>query len=167
MAEPQATKNENKNGNETTQNTNIEALLKAQADEFKKLMEEQARANKEQIDALVEKNNTLTEELINLKTNTEAENKLLGENIAAIKEGKDPAPSYNPFKEDILYKVYNETAKVTTIMTGDEVQGIIGSIDIHLKKKLIEGAEKIEKHPYTITLYKNAGTKPNKDNKDK
>lgn len=152
---------------EKTQEVNneidVQALLKKQAEEFKKLMEDQAKANKEQIDALVEKNNALNEELQNLKTNTEQENKLLGENIAAIAEGKAVAPQYNPFDPAILYKVYNETAGINTIMTGDEVEGIIGVVAKHLREKLVNGEEKIEKHPYTITKIGLVGEVKEKD----
>jgi hypothetical protein len=54
-------------------------------------------------------------------------------------------------------------------MTGDEVKGIIGSIDTHLKEKLIRGEKTIEKHPYTITLIEKVAqeTKESKKNKTK
>lgn len=145
------------------QNIDVTELLNKQAAEFKKLMEEQAKANKEQIDALVENNNALKEELQNLKTNTEAENKLLGENIAAIKEGKAAAPLYDPFNPDLLYKVHNEIANIDTIMTGDEIEGIIGVVQKHLRGKLVAGEEKIEKHPYTIVKLGLVGEVKEKD----
>ena len=152
------------NKNQNTQNTqteankeqiDVKALLEAQAKEFEEKMKAQAEANKEQIEALAARNNELATELSNLKANTAEENELLGEKIKAIKNGKTELPDYNPFQERILYNVTNEVAKITTTMTGDEVQGIIGSIDEHLQKKLINGAKKIEKHPYIIELIEN------------
>lgn len=148
---------------ENKTNIDVQGLLKQQAEEFKKLMEEQAKKNEEQIKALVEKNNALSEELTNLKTNTAEENKLLGETIAAVKEGKAIAPTYNPFAQNLLYKVYNETAKITTIMTGDEVEGIIGIVAKHLREKLIKGENEVEKHPYKITKLGLVGEVKEKD----
>lgn len=130
----------------------VEALLKKQAEEFKA-----------QLDAMAERNNKLAEELTNLKSNTAEENRLLGETIAAIQEGKEPAPKYDPYNPDLLYKVHNETAGIDTIMTGDEVEGIVGVISVHLTQKLIEGAKEIEKHPYKITLLGKADELTDKD----
>ena len=146
------TKNQTKTEETKEQTTDIKALLKEQEEKFKAELEKQREENQKQMDALSEKNASLVEELNNLKQNTLEENELLVQKIKAVESGKTVEPSYNPFKSDILYKVYNETAKCTTIMTGDEVQGIIGSIDKHLKQKLVNGEKKIEKHPYTITL---------------
>ena len=130
----------------------VEALLKKQAEEFQAILKAQAEANKAEIDAMAERNNKLAEELANFKNHTAEESKLLGESIAAIAEGKEPAPKYNPYDPNLLYNVHNETAGIDTIMTGDEVEGIIGVISVHLTQKLIEGAKEVEKHPYTITL---------------
>lgn len=130
----------------------IKKLLEEQAKQFETQLKAQAEQNKQQLDALMERNNKLAEELTNLKTNTAEENALLGEKINAIGKGEDLTPKYNPFKEGILYNVHNEVAGIDTVMTGDEVKGIIGSIDKHLKVKLINGEKKIEKYPYTITL---------------
>ena len=135
----------------------VEALLKKQAEEFQAILKAQAEANKAEIDAMAERNNKLAEELANFKNHTAEESKLLGESIAAIQEGKEPAPKYDPYNPDLLYKVHNETAGIDTIMTGDEVEGIVGVISVHLTQKLIEGAKEIEKHPYTITLLGKAG----------
>ena len=144
---------ENKNGaTKTEPQVDVQALLKAQADEFKAQLQAQAEANKAQLDALATRNNELATELSNLKANTAEENALLGEKIAQV-AGVEVKPTYNPFAKNILYKVYNEKADITTIMTGDEVQGIIGSIAKHLKEKLVNGAEKVEKHPYKIEKY--------------
>ena len=101
--------------------------------------------------------------MTNLKSNTAEENRLLGETIAAIQEGKEPAPKYDPYNPDLLYKVHNETAGIDTIMTGDEVEGIVGVISVHLTQKLIEGAKEIEKHPYKITLLGKADELTDKD----
>lgn len=145
---------ENKQAQTDGQNKDldIKALLAAQAKEFEDKIKAQAEANEKQLEALATRNNELATELANLKTNTAEENELLGERIAAIKNGADDTPKYNPYKESILYKVENTEAGITTIMTGDEVQGIIGSIDKHLTKKLINGEKTVEKHPYKITL---------------
>lgn len=136
----------------TPDTIDVEALLEAQAKKFEERINAQTKANEEQIKALLEKNEELATELNNLKTNTAEENELLGEKIAAIREGKKDLPDYNPFEEKILYEVANEVAGIVTIMTGDEVQGIIGSIDTHLQKKLINGEKEIEKYPYKIKL---------------
>ena len=139
-------------GETKDKNVDIEALLKQQAEMFKT-----------QMDALAERNNKLAEELANLKNHTAEESKLLGESIAAIAEGKEPTPKYDPFAADLLYKVYNETAGITTIMTGDEVEGIIGVVQKHLKVKLMNGEKTVEKHPYTVTLLGKEGEVPAKD----
>ncbi|MCD7740438.1 MAG: hypothetical protein LUH11_03720 [Candidatus Gastranaerophilales bacterium] len=123
---------------ENTQN-DISALLKAQEE------------NKKQIELLIAQNTQLTEELTNLKTNTAEENALLSQQIADIK-GEEAIPEYNPYAENLLYKVYNEIAGITTVMTGDEVKGIVGNIDKHLTAKLKKGEKEIVKHPYTITF---------------
>ena len=104
------------------------------------------------IDAMVKKNKELTEELNNLKTNTAEENALLGEKIAKInpEEKKD---LYNPYNSKILYSVFNEEAQITTVMTGDEVECIVGLAE-HITKKLIAGEKEFTKHPYTVTLIK-------------
>ena len=133
---------------EKTQTKTAETTEKTQEIDVKELLKAQA----EQLEALAKRNNELATELSNLKANTAEENELLGEKIKAIKDGKKDLPEYNPFQESILYKVTNEVAKITTIMTGDEVQGIIGSIDIHIQNKLIKGDKKVEKHPYIIEL---------------
>lgn len=144
---------ENKTGSKATEpQVDVQALLKAQAEEFKAQLKAQAEENKAQLDALATRNNELATELANLKTNTAEENALLGEKIAQV-TGQEVVPTYNPFARDIMYKVYNEVAGITTIMTGDEVQGIIGSIQKHLKEKLAKGEKKIEKHPYKIEVY--------------
>lgn len=144
---------ENKNGSKGTEpQVDVQALLKAQADEFKAQLQAQADENKAQLEALAARNNELATELTNLKANTAEENALLGEKIAQV-TGKEVVPTYNPFARDIMYKVYNEVAGITTVMTGDEVQGIVGSIQKHLKEKLAKGEKKIEKHPYKIEVY--------------
>lgn len=144
---------ENKNGSKGTEpQVDVQALLKAQADEFKAQLQAQADENKAQLEALATRNNELATELSNLKTNTAEENALLGEKIAQV-TGKEVVPTYNPFARDVMYKVYNEVAGITTVMTGDEVQGIVGSIQKHLKEKLAKGEKKIEKHPYKIEVY--------------
>ncbi len=148
------------NKNETTTKAaepqvDVQALLKAQADEFKAQLKAQADENKAQLEALATRNNELATELSNLKANTAEENALLGEKIAQV-TGVEVKPTYNPFAKNILYKVFNEKAGITTIMTGDEVQGIVGSIQKHLKEKLVNGATKIEKHPYKIEKYEKA-----------
>lgn len=140
------------NAVKTEQTVDIQALLKAQAEEFRAQMQAQAEENKAQLEALATRNNELATELANLKANTEEENALLGEKIAQV-AGVEVKPAYNPFAKGILYEVYNEIAGITTIMTGDEVQGLIGSIAKHLKKKLVEGAKEVDKHPYKIKLY--------------
>lgn len=119
----------------------VNALLKAQEEKFSNLIAELNDRNKE-----------LAQELTNLKSNTEEENALLGQKIADIK-GEEVKPVLDPYEECRLYKVYNSVAKITTIMTGDEVRGIIGSIDRHLTKKLRQGELEVEKHPYRITFY--------------
>lgn len=141
---------QNKTENKNTQNNDFAALLKAQEEKFIKQMKEQNNAMQEKINAMEEQNKKLTEELTNLKTNTEQENALLGEKIAKV-TGIEEEPKYNPFDKSILYNVENEVAGITTVMTGDEVKGIIGSIDKHLRLKLVQGAKNIEKHPYKIT----------------
>lgn len=144
---------ENKNGSKGTEpQVDVQALLKAQADEFKAQLQAQADENKAQLEALAARNNELATELTNLKANTAEENALLGEKIAQV-TGKEVVPTYNPFARDVMYKVYNEVAGITTVMTGDEVQGIVGSIQKHLKEKLAKGEKKIEKHPYKIEVY--------------
>lgn len=129
----------------------VQKLLKEQADDFTKQMAEQTTQMQTKIDAMTEENQKLKDELANIKTNTAEENALLGEKIAKI-ANIETKPNYNPFAEGILYDVYNEKAGIHTKMTGDEVKGIIGSIDKHLKIKLINGTKEIEKHPYKITL---------------
>lgn len=134
----------------TEPQVDIQELLKAQADEFKA-----------QLDALATRNNELATELANLKANTEEENALLGEQIAKV-AGKEAVPTYNPFARHILYEVYNEIAGITTIMTGDEVQGIIGSLAKHLKAKLVKGEKEVDKHPYKIKVYVKPAKKADK-----
>jgi len=143
------TKNENKNETKAAETKNDN---KEQTVDVKALLDAQAKEFKAQMDALAERNNKLAEELANLKSNTAEENRLLGESIQAIAEGKEPAPTYNPFAPNLLYKVHNETAGIDTIMTGDEVEGIIGVVQKHLKEKLVNGEKTVEKHPYTVTL---------------
>lgn len=133
------TAEEKTTGEGETKGLDVEALLKKQAADFQA-----------QIDAMKAQNNRLNEELANLKTNTAEENELLGQKIAKI-AGAENVPNYNPYLEDILYDVQNLDAGITTRMCGDEVRGIIGSIDKHLTKKLINGETRIEKHPYIIT----------------
>lgn len=130
---------------------NVEELLKKQNEEFTKKQKELADSMQAKLDEMAEQNKKLTEELDNLKTNTEIENELLGEKIARYTQNND-LPDYNPFDKDILYKVKNQDAGIETLMTGDEVKGIIGAIDTYLEEKLINGAKTIEKHPYVITL---------------
>lgn len=150
---------ENKNGSKTAEpQADVQALLKAQADEFKAQLQAQAEENKAQLEALANRNNELATELANIKANTAEENALLGEKIAEISK-TEVKPTYNPFASNILYEVYNEIAGITTIMTGDEVQGIIGSIQKHLKVKLVNGAKQVEKHPYKIKLIEKKGDK--------
>lgn len=137
--------------NKDAKTVDIDAILKKQNEEFEAKQKAFAEEMQGKIDALTEKNAQLKDELTNIKTNTEEENALLGEQIAKI-ANVETKPSYNPFAEGILYDVYNEKAGIHTKMTGDEVKGIIGSIDKHLKVKLINGEKEIEKHPYKITL---------------
>lgn len=131
---------------------NVEELLKKQAEEFEKKQQELAEQMQAQLNDMVEQNKKLTEELDNLKTNTAEENALLGEQIAKV-AGEAELPKYNPFAKDVLYMVENTDAGIKTLMTGDEVSGIVGSIDRYLEEKLIKGAKKIEKNQYIITLY--------------
>lgn len=130
----------------------VEELLKKQAETFTKQIAEQKENMQGKIDAMVKKNKELTEELNNLKTNTAEENALLGEKIAKInpEEKKD---LYNPYNSKILYSVFNEEAQITTVMTGDEVECIVGLAE-HITKKLIAGEKEFTKHPYTVTLIK-------------
>lgn len=144
MAEQTGSKVENKE-------LDIEAILKKQKEEFQAEQKALREEMQNKIDTMADENKKLTEELSNLKTNTAEENALLGEQIAKI-SNVETKPSYNPFAEGIMYDVYNEKAGIHTKMTGDEVKGIIGSIDKHLKLKLISGAKSIEKYPYKITL---------------
>lgn len=130
---------------------NVEELLKKQNEEFTKQQKELADSMQAKLDEMAEQNKKLTEELDNLKTNTAIENELLGEKIARYTQNND-LPDYNPFDKDILYKVKNKDAGIETLMTGDEVKGIVGAIDTYLEEKLINGAKTIEKHPYVITL---------------
>lgn len=146
----------------TEPQVDVQALLKAQAEEFQSQLQAQAEKNKTQLEALSNRNNELATELANIKANTAEENALLGEKIAEISK-TEIKPTYNPFASHILYEVYNEIAGITTIMTGDEVQGIIGSIQKHLKIKLANGAKTVEKHPYKIKLIEKKAN--NKDNK--
>lgn len=131
----------------------VEALLKAQEEKFNEILKAQKEENAKQIELLTNRNNELAEELTNLKTNTAEENELLGQKIAEIK-GDEVKPKFDPYAPDRLYKVYNEVAGITTVMTGDEVEGIVGSIDKHLTEKLQKGAKTIDKHPYKITFYR-------------
>ena len=137
----------------------VEKLLKKQADDFAQKMAEQKQEMQDKIDTMAEENKKLTDELANIKTNTAEENALLGEQIKAITKNEE-LPQYNPFADTILYRVKNEVAGIETIMTGDEVEGIIGSIDKHLIKKLVNGEKEIQKHPYTIILIEKAEAKP-------
>lgn len=134
-----------------TKPVNVEALLKKQKEDFEQRQKNFAEQMEEKFKTLTDENTQLREELANVKSNTAEENALLGEKIAKI-ANVETKPSYNPFAEGILYDVYNEKAGIHTKMTGDEVKGIIGSIDKHLKVKLQNGAKEIEKHPYKITL---------------
>ena len=139
------------NKNDSKPDVNVEEILKKQAEEFAKQQKEFAANMQAKMDKMAEQNKKLTEELNNLKTNTAEENALLGEKIAKV-SGEAAKPNYDPFEPTILYKVKNKDARIETLMTGDEVKGIIGAIDRHLEKRLINGDKTIEKHPYVITF---------------
>lgn len=138
---------------ENAQSVDVTALLKAQEEKFNEILKAQNEENKKQIELLTKRNTELADELTNLKTNTAEENALLNQQIANI-TGEETKPKLDPYAPNRLYKVYNEVAKITTIMTGDEVKGIVGAIDKHLTEKLKKGEKEIVKHPYTITFDK-------------
>jgi len=129
---------------------NVEEILKQQAEKFEaqqKAIIEQMNAK---VEALAEQNTKLNEELNNLKTNTEEENRLLGQKIAKIKPD-EKENTYNPYDKRITYEVYNEEAGATTIMCGDEVECIVGMQE-HITEKLKKGAKSFEKFPYKVKL---------------
>jgi len=135
-----------------TQNVNFEALLKQQAELFEAQQKKAMEEMQEKINTLAANNLALTEELLNLKTNTAEENALLGEKIAQI-GGKPELPEYNPYDPKLLYEVYNKEAAATTIMGGDEVECIVG-LHEEITANLKLGATEFAKHPYTVKLLK-------------
>lgn len=140
-----------KGGAEQVDNSvNVEELLKKQAAMFEAQQKAIIEQMNEKVEALAEQNTKLNEELNNLKTNTEEENRLLGQKIANIKP-EEKENTYNPYDAHIFYEVYNEEAKATTIMGGDEVECIVGNKE-YITKKLKSGAKSFEKHPYKVKL---------------
>ena len=127
---------------EVDNSVNVEELLKKQKEEL-------TNAFNEKLSALATQNEKLSEELTNLKTNTEEENRLLGQKIAKI--DKKEEIKINPYDKKLRYEVYNEEAKATTICTGDEVECIVGMQE-HITKKLQQGAKSFEKFPYKVKL---------------
>lgn len=134
---------------QTTTPVEATEITEAKVDITKLLEAQEAKFDKKMADLKAE-NDRLREELTNLKSNTEEENALLGEKIAKIipEEKKN---LYNPYRPDIYYNVYNEEAKVTTLMSGDEVEGIVG-LQEYITKKLIAGEKEFKKFPYVVTL---------------
>ena len=135
---------------EVDNSVKVEELLAKQKEELLAQQNAIVEQMAAKVDALAEQNLKLTEELTNLKTNTEEENRLLGQKIANIKpEEKDN--DYNPYSKKLHYEVYNEEAKATTICTGDEVECIVGMQE-HITVKLKKGAKSFDKYPYKVKL---------------
>lgn len=143
MAESTQTQNNSKN-------LDVQALLKQQNDKFEQKMQAQKEEMQAKLDDMAKLNNKLTEELNNLKTNTAQENALLGEQIAKIVPD-NKLNCYNPFNPKLNYSVYNEEAQITTLMSGDEIECIIG-LQEHITKKLINGEKEFKKFPYVVKL---------------
>ena len=137
--------------NATSTNINIEEVLKKQNDEFEQKLQKQKEEMQAKLDAMTGVNEQLTQELDNLKTNTATENALLGEQIAKISP-ETVKSSYDPYDKHVLYSVYNENAKITTLMTGDEVEGIVG-LDLYITEDLKNGKKNFKKYPYEVNLY--------------
>lgn len=142
--EPQTTTADNKEPitAEVDNSVDVEKLLEKQKEELTNIFNEK-------LTALTEMNTKLSEELANLKTNTEEENRLLNQKVAKI--NKDDKPKINPYDKKLRYEVYNEEAGATTICTGDEVECIVGMQE-HITLKLQAGAKSFEKYPYKVKL---------------
>lgn len=131
-----------------TPNVDFEKLLKEQAKQFEEQQKALVENMTKKMEDVLKKNAELQEELSNLKDHTAEENAILGEQIKAVKEGKEE-PKCLPYLPTVLYEVYNEEAGITTIMTGDEVEGIVG-LSEYITKKLQAGETEFSKHPYKV-----------------
>lgn len=138
----------------------IKALLEEQEKKFEAQQMALVESMKKQIAEMEEKNAKLSEELSNLKDHTDEENAILGERLNAIKSNKEE-PKCLPYLPTVLYEVFNEEAGITTIMTGDEVEGIVG-LSEYITKKLEAGETEFNKHPYKV---KKLDKKENNKNK--
>lgn len=123
-----------------------EAMFKRQQAQIDELI----KANTEDKATAAKRIEVLETKLTNVEANTAEENALLGQKLDKISP-KDIKSGYNPYDSELLYEVRNEEAKTTTLMGGDEVEGIVG-LQEHITKKLKNGEKSFEKHPYKVKL---------------